>query len=223
MIGKKRKGMSADDKRMTILSIYHDKKDPLNLKEIENFAAKSGVVQQTVKEHNQSLVDDGIVLSDKIGSSNFFWSFPSKTSRDRLLQKESILCKIDNQHKTITTLKEKIQEARCLRIGVDRKLKMQTLTNLIHNDKQLTEALENEKVNDPEEIKRVQCQVAVCKSAADRWTDNIWALKGYLTKKKGMAGKEVDRMLFIDGSFDYFIFNELVQPHGKPAKKKIIA
>lgn len=27
---------------------------------------------------NQALVDDGLVDMDKIGSSNFFWSFPSK-------------------------------------------------------------------------------------------------------------------------------------------------
>lgn len=27
---------------------------------------------------NQSLVDDGLVDMDKIGASNFFWSFPSK-------------------------------------------------------------------------------------------------------------------------------------------------
>ena len=36
-----------------------------------------------VKEHNQSLVDDSIVLSDKIGSSVFFWSFPAQTYVER--------------------------------------------------------------------------------------------------------------------------------------------
>lgn len=30
------------------------------------------------QEVNQSLVDDGLVDLDKIGSANFFWSFPSK-------------------------------------------------------------------------------------------------------------------------------------------------
>lgn len=31
-----------------------------------------------MQDVNQSLVDDGLVDMDKIGSSNFFWSFPSK-------------------------------------------------------------------------------------------------------------------------------------------------
>lgn len=32
------------------------------------------------QEVNQSLVDDGLVDMDKIGASNFFWSFPSKVA-----------------------------------------------------------------------------------------------------------------------------------------------
>jgi hypothetical protein len=30
-----------------------------------------------------------------------------------------------------------------------------------------------------------------------------WAIKKYLTKKRGMSGKEVDKQLGIDSSFDY--------------------
>ena len=36
-----------------------------------------GVVSQVIKDVNQSLVDDGLVNTDKIGSSNFYWSFPA--------------------------------------------------------------------------------------------------------------------------------------------------
>ena len=39
-------------------------------------------MQQTIKEINQGLIDDNMVNSDKIGSANFFWSFPSKYSED---------------------------------------------------------------------------------------------------------------------------------------------
>ena len=35
-MSKKRKGMSADDKQRTVLSIYHEKLEPFNLKEIES-------------------------------------------------------------------------------------------------------------------------------------------------------------------------------------------
>lgn len=34
-------------------------------------------VSQSVKEVIQGLVDDELVSSDRIGSSNYFWAFPS--------------------------------------------------------------------------------------------------------------------------------------------------
>lgn len=77
-MSKRKKGLSLDEKRKVILCIYHESLTPFNLKEIEQLASKRGVVQQSVKEVNQSLVDDGFVCCDKIGSSNFFWSFPLK-------------------------------------------------------------------------------------------------------------------------------------------------
>ena len=40
MSGKKKRGLSVDDKKRVILSIYHDRKEPFNLKEIESIATK---------------------------------------------------------------------------------------------------------------------------------------------------------------------------------------
>ena len=64
----KKRGLSLEDKRNVILSIYHEAKEPMNLKEIEVKGTKAGVVQQTIKDVNQSLVDDDLVHSDKIGA-----------------------------------------------------------------------------------------------------------------------------------------------------------
>ena len=36
---------------------------------------------QTIKDVLQSLVDDGLVDTDKVGTSNYFWAFPSKGSQ----------------------------------------------------------------------------------------------------------------------------------------------
>lgn len=44
-----KKGLSIDEKRDKILSIYHSSKSIFNLKEIEKSASKQGVVSQTVK------------------------------------------------------------------------------------------------------------------------------------------------------------------------------
>lgn len=58
-------------------------KDFFNLKELEKIAPKEkGIISQSVKEVVQSLVDDGLVDTDKIGSSVYFWAFPSKASNN---------------------------------------------------------------------------------------------------------------------------------------------
>ena len=41
------------------------------------------IVFQTIKDVNQSLVDDNLVETDKIGSGAFFWALPSKGFQSR--------------------------------------------------------------------------------------------------------------------------------------------
>ncbi len=38
---KKKRGLSVDDKRKVILDIYHQKAEPMNLKEVETFGSKA--------------------------------------------------------------------------------------------------------------------------------------------------------------------------------------
>lgn len=57
---------------------FYEKKDFFQLKELEKMLPKEkGIVAQTVKDVLQSLVDDHLVMAEKIGTSNYFWSFPS--------------------------------------------------------------------------------------------------------------------------------------------------
>ena len=51
-MSKKRKGLSLEEKREKLLEVYYDKKEVLNLKEIEKWGAKKGVVLQTIKDVN---------------------------------------------------------------------------------------------------------------------------------------------------------------------------
>ena len=80
---------------------------------------------------------------------------------------------------------------------------MQQLQSVLAAISSVEDQLARNKANDPAELKRIQQASIDLKAGADRWTDNVWAIKSYLVKKKGMSGKEVDKMLAIDGNFDY--------------------
>uniref|UniRef100_A0A7S3XLC7 Meiotic nuclear division protein 1 homolog n=1 Tax=Heterosigma akashiwo TaxID=2829 RepID=A0A7S3XLC7_HETAK len=175
-MSKKRKGVSYEEKRTRILGIYHEKKEVLNLKELEKLGVKQGVVVQSIKEVNQALVDDNLVDTDKIGSANFFWSFPSKVAE--LLGA--------GRHDT-----------------PQRRAQLQKLQDEKAREAALDQRLDTLKENDPRELARIETETEKCKEAANRWTDNIWALKSWCIKKKGMASTEVDRYLQLSSDFDY--------------------
>ncbi|MEQ2241485.1 Meiotic nuclear division protein 1, partial [Ilyodon furcidens] len=59
-------------------------KDVFQLKDIEKIAPKSkGIAPMTVKEVLQSLVDDNMVDCERVGTSNYYWAFPSKALHAR--------------------------------------------------------------------------------------------------------------------------------------------
>lgn len=53
------------------------------MKELEKLCQKEkGITSMSVKEILQGLVDDGMVDTDKIGTSVYFWAFPSKAGQN---------------------------------------------------------------------------------------------------------------------------------------------
>lgn len=59
------------------------------------------------------------------------------------------------------------------------------------------------KENDPAVIDELKKELRMTQEAANRWTDNIFTCKSYLTKKRGMSSKEAEQILNITGNFDY--------------------
>lgn len=73
----KKKALSADEKRTKMLEIFHETQDVFQLKDLEKIAPKEkGVVQQSVKGVVLELADDGLIDSEKIGTSTYYWAFP---------------------------------------------------------------------------------------------------------------------------------------------------
>ena len=97
-----------------------------------------------------------------------------------------------------TGLGDQLQQLKRSRCASDRVNKLQQLKGLQEEEKELDQIINNNKENDPEEIKALQLKVEQNKTAVNRWTDNTWVCKKFLTKAKGMAGKEVNHFTFID-------------------------
>jgi hypothetical protein len=74
-----KKGLSRDEKLQKVQELLHESKTAMTLKELEQKCYKDkGVVANTVKDIAQELVSDNLVCCEKIGLSNYYWSFPSQ-------------------------------------------------------------------------------------------------------------------------------------------------
>ncbi|KAF7244191.1 hypothetical protein EYD10_09602 [Varanus komodoensis] len=93
--GSKKRGLSVEEKRTRMMEIFFETKDVFQLKDIEKIAPKEkGITAMSVKEILQSLVDDGMVDTDRIGTSNYFWAFPSKALHTRKRKLEDLQIQI---------------------------------------------------------------------------------------------------------------------------------
>lgn len=197
--------MSAEEKRHVVLGIYHKTKQVYTEKEILALAAKAGVNANTVADVNQSLVDDGLVDKEKIGGSNYFWSFPGKRDRMMQIKHEQTLSAIEDLKGKVAEASARLADAKRGREdeGGERAKKLARLADLAKERKAAEAELESLKENDPQALADLEKELKLVTEAANRWTDNIFSCKSYLVKKRGYSSKEACRILGISTEFDY--------------------
>ncbi|KAG1752933.1 meiotic nuclear division protein 1 [Suillus lakei] len=198
------RGLSLEEKRTKLLEIFHESKDFYQLKELEKLGPKlKGIVSQTVKEVLQSLVDDGLVQGDKIGASNFFWSFPSQ--RGTIVQN-----RLDNAKETrgsheaqLAELKTAIEHERALRpLSDSRAAALVQLTSMKKQLAALQIEIDAYGACDPVKVEEKRRAVTLAHEAAVRWTDNYSILLSHFTRQTGMDAQDIRRYLEIGDDYE---------------------
>ncbi|KIJ26940.1 hypothetical protein M422DRAFT_271902 [Sphaerobolus stellatus SS14] len=182
------RGLSAEEKRVKLLEIFHETKDFYQLKELEKLGPKmKGIVSQSVKEVLQSLVDDGLVQSDKVGSSNFFWSFPSQKGamiKNRLNAAQKQQESLDSN---ISEIKNLIEQEKVMRRETpERAEKLVTLARMKSEISQLQKELSEYGACDPVQVEAKRRAVMLAHEAAVRWTDNFSILRADFLRRTGV-------------------------------------
>mmetsp|Transcript_1453 Transcript_1453/g.2921 ORF Transcript_1453/g.2921 Transcript_1453/m.2921 type:complete len:208 (-) Transcript_1453:188-811(-) len=179
-----KKGVSAEEKRTRMLEILRESQTCWLLKDLEKAGAKKGVISQSVKDVIQSLVDDDLVNTDKVGQSNWFWAFPSEAGQKSRKRLEMLETELDAVKKRRVDLESKKQTAEGQRTDSDdRSAKMATLAKLEAEQKALKAEFEQFKENDPQYFQNLKEYVGVAHESANRWTDNIFQLQKWCNDK----------------------------------------
>ncbi len=80
---------------------------------IDLFHAYTRIDCDSIADINQALVDDGLVDKEKIGGSNYYWSFPAKKDRLQQIQHEKTLA-------NIAVLEQELMDAKTALINAQR-------------------------------------------------------------------------------------------------------
>ncbi|KAK3830010.1 MAG: meiotic nuclear divisions 1 [Linnemannia gamsii] len=199
-----RKGVSAAEKRTRLLDYFHETLTFHKLQELEKSVPKEkGIIQQAVKDVLQSLVDDGLVTVEKIGTSNYYWSFPSAVQQAKNAQLQNLEAELNKIETTNAELERKIHEAAGGRQdSAQRQGMLKQLREAEELDAQYQKELKQYSDNDPTLIEAQKKYSQVAKDAVNQWTENIFVFQTYCVDKFGVDRQEFNRNFGIPEDLD---------------------
>lgn len=185
--------------------IFFESKDVFQLKDIEKIAPKAkGITPMSVKEVLQSLVDDNMVDCERVGTSNYYWSFPSKALNTRKHRLEELHKHISEAKQRKVSLTKAVEAAKVGRQDTGkRSALLKELQSLREERTQLQAELEKYRECDPEVVEEMKKSNVVAKEAVSRWTDNVFAIKSWTKKKFSFDDSHINKAFGIPEDFDY--------------------
>ncbi|XP_015681215.1 meiotic nuclear division protein 1 homolog isoform X1 [Protobothrops mucrosquamatus] len=201
----KKRGLSVEEKRTRMMEIFFETKDVFQLKDIEKIASKEkGITSMSVKDILQSLVDDGMVDTERIGTSNYFWAFPSKALHTRKCKLEALQNQFSEYCQKKKDLEESIKQSKIGRQDTaERAALIKEFSALQQKKDHLKTEVDKYKECDPDIIEEIRQANKIAKEAANRWTDNIFAVKSWAKRKFGFEDNKIDKTFSIPEDFDY--------------------
>uniref|UniRef100_A0A2K6TTS8 Meiotic nuclear division protein 1 homolog n=1 Tax=Saimiri boliviensis boliviensis TaxID=39432 RepID=A0A2K6TTS8_SAIBB len=176
-----------------MMEIFFETKDVFQLKDLEKIAPKEkGITSMSVKEVLQSLVDDSMVDYERIVTSNYYWVFPSKALHARKRKLEALESQLSEGSQKHASLQESIEKAKTGRCETEERTTLaKELSSLRDQREQLKAEVEKYKDCDPQVVEEIRQANKVAKKAANRWTDNIFAIKSNYYSAGGERSLEV--------------------------------
>ncbi|KAA0722336.1 Meiotic nuclear division protein 1 -like protein [Triplophysa tibetana] len=143
----------------------------------------------SVKEVLQSLVDDNMVDTERVGTSNYYWAFPSKVLHARKCRLEELERECEEGKQRKIALQQAADKAKVGReINEEREALLKELGALKDERDQMKAEVEKYKECDPEVVEEIH---------------NVFAIKSWAKRKFGFENSRLDKAFEIPEDFDY--------------------
>eukprot|EP00667_Euglena_gracilis_P020841 EG_transcript_22650 len=201
----KRKGLSMDEKYEKAKEFLLQRKEPFTLKELEKLLPKAkGIVWQSVKQIIDTLVADGVVQSDKIGSNVFFWCFPSAQGRSLQAKTDQLQKRAEELKRKRADLDNAVQLAKKGKVdSPERQKALAEWEEVTARHRTLSLEMQKYAENDPEFLAKLEESAQLAKDAANRWTDAVFSIKSHVKNKFNLEEERLNKEFGISADFDY--------------------
>ena len=133
-----------------------------------------------------------------------YWIFPSQSYVLKKRKLDSLRQTTQTSREEKEKLDEQIAKAKADKPDSEHRFELLKQYEELKTKKDgLVSTLDTLKEHDPETIRQMKEDIKTAVEGANRWTDNIWSMKSFLTRKQGISSKEADQALEIPPDFDY--------------------
>ena len=182
---KKKKGLSLEDKRQILLSLFKGSGSFYHYKDIEKHCTHNKISFMIVKDLLAGIMADNLLECEKIGSSAFYWSLPSRVYDAKKKQLEREKENIEKAKIEIENLEQKIKENKAIRIeNEERKKNLEELAKLENEKKEYLKILKDFESKDPEKYEKYINATKNMGQLNDFWVDNIYTVEQWLRNKR---------------------------------------
>ncbi|KAF2749262.1 meiotic nuclear division protein 1 [Sporormia fimetaria CBS 119925] len=178
-------------KQALIVAWFHKTAVAHSIKDLEKaLPSVASINGMQVKDYLTSLTDDNKIRVEKIGSGNWYWSFPS----DEKKAQETALQKAQEEHDkaaaAVADLQAKVDAAGAAREdddgpGGDRKDLITRQADLTKEVEALRKDLAAYSEHDPVEMDRKQQDIQNFQAEAEKYTDHILSMECWLKEQMG--------------------------------------
>lgn len=196
--------MMSDQKKTILLDIVRNSKTFFKLSELESLGSKRGIVQNTIKDILQQLVDDGLLMSEKVGVSNLYWSFGSDEVQRKSLKLNRLKSECKEAAAEIKTKKTYVEKARaCKEYTEERRELEEKLKDLKGVEENQRKELELFAETDPTVYDKLIAEKASMIEECNKIIDDIFVAQEYICNKFSMEKAEFNTSFGIPQDLDY--------------------
>ncbi|KAI8462058.1 meiotic nuclear division protein 1 [Phakopsora pachyrhizi] len=176
-----RRGLSEEEKRLRTIEFFNKSNSFFTVKDLIKWLPKTkGIVTQSVEETIKSLIDDDLIRSEKIGTTNIIWSFRSDQSNKTLKDFELLKTEVKALRCSNSELDQIVSRLESDRSKSDeRQDNLRQIKMLKRDINEIELRLQQFRKSDPTLIKD---KIKLCndyKQGLEIWKDNLMNLMSY--------------------------------------------